>query len=251
VALRLGVRAFSQFRAVAVIALATGLITESIACTSTVRLFRPALIAGKGRLHGELVNLAVFKDVRRVHQSAPDLCWAAALEQSLAQQGVDTNQDRLLTLAHVDTAPNVDHTLTPFMWQQNLEISEQTSTDGKAVWVRNDLDGGALGPILDEETFIRKVYFELDIGRAPIVCVSLQGGGGHCVTVVGAAFSRADPVLSEGGIKGFVVYDPLTTLPALVSTKELYDRFTTLVYVTTYTSMTGAALGKNATAYNH
>ena len=99
-------------------------------------------------------------------------------------------------------------------------------------------------------TFARKALFELDKGRIPLLGMSTERGGGHIVSIVGAAFPIEIRRFQADAVLGFLIYDPLTATTQLKSTEDLFKRFKGLVYVTTYNSATAAVLGAYGSAKN-
>jgi len=193
-------------------------------------------------LDGREVVVSYFEDVRLVRQSAPDLCWAASLEQALAHQGVQIDQQQIVALAKPDAEENEDRSINAFWWRQMLALFEAPLSDGSKVWVRTEIDGWAeLAPILSDRTFVRKIGRELGGDRIVLVGISSgSGGGGHVVTVIGAAFPVGVERLTIDSIAGFLVYDPLTGKLDLVSVQQLFDRFVAMFYVTTHDSAKSA-----------
>lgn len=117
---------------------------------------KEGLAEQRSKLDGRDVVVGYFKDIRVVKQDAPDLCWAASLELALAHQGVDTDQTRIAQRVYPKSDAGADRTLNMFWWHQMLQGWEDQLRDGTPVWVRNDLDGGAEGPILASFTLRKK-----------------------------------------------------------------------------------------------
>jgi len=208
----------------------------------------PKFELSQAKLDGQDVDVGYFKDFRRVQQAAPDLCWAACLEQALAIQGVDTDQRRILEKVYSQADAKADRTINEFWWRQLLSITEERLSNGSKVWVRLDIDGVSRGPILLTSTLRRKINRELNNFRIPIVGISTERGVGHMVTVIGFAKPiEVKRVTKHDDIVGFLIYDPLTAKPRLVSAEELFKIFKSLVYVTIYDSAMGAATAESST----
>ncbi len=200
------------------------------------------------KLDSQDVVVTYFKDFRRVKQAAPDICWAACLEQALAFQGVDTDQKRILEKAYPQADTKADRTINQFWWHQLLLITDERLVDGSEVWVRLDMDGGYRGTILDISTFMRKIANELGHNRIPLVGITTEHGAGHMVTVVGVAYPIHVERLRADQIAGFLIYDPFTAETQLRSVEGLFRISTkTLVYVTMFDSGLGAATGELST----
>lgn len=198
-----------------------------------------------GRPDGRKVVVSYFKGVKRVHQTASDLCWAASLEQALAHQGVDIDQDGIVKEVHFKSDTNADKRIDMWRWRQDLELLQERLRNGSNVWVRTYLDGSYEGPILSIRTFVRKIGRELGANRMLLVGISLpEMGSGHIVTVIGAAFPIEAERLTIEEIVGFLLYDPLTSEPYLVSSEELFKYFVMLAYVEVYDSLAAALIGE-------
>jgi hypothetical protein len=222
------------------LALLLGVVAASISACASGRKISAEYEHKRASLDGREVQVGYFADVRPVRQLAPDLCWAASLEQALAHQGVEIDQKRIVELAEVESGSNADRTITAFWWRQTLLIFDAPLRDGSKVWVRTDIDGWAeLSPILSETTFVRKIARELDANRIPLVGISSGNGGGHVVTIIGAAFPIGERVAIDE-IVGFVIYDPLTGERQLVPVRQLFDVFIAMFYVTTHDSAAAA-----------
>jgi hypothetical protein len=197
------------------------------------------------------VFVGYFKDFRRVQQAAPDVCWAAGLEQALAFQGVDADQTRILEKVYSLADAKTDRTINMFWWRQLLSITNERLRDGSEVWVRLDWDGGST-PILSIRTFVRKIARELDQFRIPLVGISTEPGVGHIVTVIGFAIPIEVKRVTPDDIVGFLIYDPFTAKPRLLSANELFKISKGLIYVTIFDSAVGAATGEHSTTlYNY
>jgi hypothetical protein len=212
-----------------------GFIAASLTACCGAREITPEYGQERATLNGRDVVVSYFKNVRRVQQSSPDICWAAALELALAHQGVDTDQNRIVKRVYPKADAVADRRLNMFWWRQELSVTSERLLDGSEVYARNDLDGGVEGLILSSSTFTRKITFELVRNRIPLVGITTGRGGGHIVAVVGAAFPSEVKRLTPSEIVGFLIYDPLTAQPQLLSTEKLFELSTaTLVYVSTY-----------------
>jgi hypothetical protein len=223
-----------------------------IAGCATVRENTAQYGQARAKLEGQDVVVGYFKDFRPVQQATPDVCWAACLEQALAFQGVDTDQKRIIEKVHPQADTNAERTINQFWWQQLLSITEERLLDGSEVWARLDMDGGLPRPILSIRTFVRKIARELSLNRIPIVGISTEHGVGHMVTVIGAAYPIDVKRLTTDQIVGFLIYDPLTAKPRLMSATELFKISKALVYITIFNSAVGAATGElSTTLYNY
>jgi len=229
-----------------------GFIAASLTGCCSAREIKPEYGKERARLNGQDVVVLYFKNLRRVQQSAPDLCWAASLELALAHQGVDTEQSRIANRVYPKADAATDRTLDMFWWNQYLGITEERLRNGSAVYVLNEVDGGLAGPILESSTYSRKIAFEIGHDRIPLIGLSTRRGGGHVVAVIGAAWPSGTKKSTVDHIVGFLIYDPLTTETLLLSNDELFERSTKeLVYVTTYESLGGTVRGVNCSAKNH
>lgn len=227
-----------------------------LACSAPAPLEapQPAWAAHRTTLNGQPVVVQYLTDIRRVRQSRPDRCWAAALEQALAHQKVDTDQGRLAAEVYstVDDK-NSDQTLTMFSWQQRLSISQVRLNNGSEIWFRTDVDGWSGGaPVLSVRTFILKIARELKAARITLVGKSTGNGRGHIVTVIGFAKPAGLVTITNPAEQfvGFVVYDPLDGEARVVSIDELFESYTALVYVVTYGSARDAAMGHLSSTKN-
>lgn len=225
-----------------------GVIAASLTACCTARQITAEYTQERASLQGRNVVVAHFKNVRKVRQDTPDTCWAASLEQALAHQGVDTDQERIVKKVYPKSDAVADRTINMFRWRQELFITSERLRDGSEVWARSDIDGGHEGPILLSSTFARKTAFELSHKRIPLVGISDEKRGGHIVTVIGFAYPIEVKRPTADQIVGFVIYDPLTTEPELLSTEELFKRSAHLVYVTTYDSAGGVVGGEYCSA---
>ncbi len=226
-----------------VTALCLSITLLSSGCASTLRVVKQERITRPMEYEGRQVRIAYFRDVAPVKQEAPDLCWAACMEQALALQGVVTTQQKLVEEAQLKG----DRSIDPFWWNQTLNITRQQLKDGTEVWAAADLDGGMFGPILLEKTLTNKLVFELFNHRIPIVCTTDGSGGGHCVNVVGMAFEKG--AQSSDDVIAFLLFDPMTAAPRLETPARLLARLSSVVYVTTYLTGTGAAQRRSFDAY--
>lgn len=216
-------------------------------CAAVRENTRPQFGRAQANLDGHDVIVGYFKDFRRVQQSAPDVCWAASLEQALAIQGVETDQTRIQEKVYPKAEPNTDRTINMLWWQQLLAITQERLRDGSEVWVRLDWDGGAR-PILSIRTFVRKIARELGQFRIPLVGISTAPGVGHIVTVIGFAKPiDVKQITTSDDIVGFLIYDPLTAKPQLMSAEKLFKISKALIYVTIFDSGMGAATGELST----
>jgi hypothetical protein len=227
------------------VALLVFIAVSLIAGCATVRETpRPKFEQAQAKLDGQDVVVGYFKDYRRVQQAAPDLCWAACLEQALAFQGVDTDQRRVVEHFYSQADSEADRTINEFWLRQNF-ITHERLTNGSEVWARVDIDGGAVPSMLATSTFVRKISRELNYFRIPIVGISTEHGVGHMVTVVGFAIPiEVKRQITPADIVGFLIYDPLTAEPRLMSSEKLFKISKALVYVTTYDSATGVVTGE-------
>lgn len=219
-----------------------GIVAASLIACSTGREVSSEYNQFPTTLNGRDVVVAHFKGVRRVYQAAPDVCWAAAMEQALAHQGVELDQRRLVEMAEEEFGAKGDRRLNLFWWQFAFRIFQAPLSGGSEVWVRTDADGWEIGaPILSVRTFQRKIGRELAANRIALVGISTGDGGGHVVTVFGAAFPIDDRKLTIGNTVGYLVYDPLTAKVQLISLRDLFSQFAGMVYITTHDSGIGAA----------
>jgi hypothetical protein len=222
-----------------------------VSCAAVRKNTPPDFGQAKAKLDDQDVVVAYFKNFRRVQQAAPDVCWAAGLEQALAFQGVETDQARILEKVYSQADAKTDRTINMFWWRQLLSITNERLRDGSEVWVRLDWDGGPT-PILSIRTFVRKIARELDQFRIPLVGISTEHGVGHIVTVIGFAVPIEVKRVTPDDIVGFLIYDPLTATTRLLSTKELFKISRGLIYVTIFNSAMGAATGEHSTTlYNY
>lgn len=218
-------------------------IAVSLTACCTARKITPEYVHARARLNGRDLTVGYFKNVRQVQQAAPDLCWAASLEQALAHQGVDTDQKRIAERAYPKSDAAANRTMSMFGLRLDRSITDEHLQDGSEVWARTDIDGGVEGPILLSSTFVSKIYFELQRNRIPLVGISTEHGAGHVVSVIGLAFPIGTKRLTSDQVVGLLIYDPLTSVAQLQSTEELFERSVALVYVTTYDSAAGAIGG--------
>ena len=226
-----------------------------VACSAPVPLEvpQPSWSAHRTTLNGQPVVAQYFTDYRRVRQSRPDRCWAAALEQALAHQRVDTDQERIAAEVYSTADKNSDQTLNMFWWQQKLSISEAQLNNGSKVWFRTDVDGWSSGaPVLSIRTFVLKIARELNAARITLVGESTGGSRGHIVTVIGfvkpADVTKITSPVDQ--LVGFVVYDPLVGEAQVVSTDELFKSYAALVYVVTFDSAQAAVMGHLSSTKN-
>jgi hypothetical protein len=231
-----------------------GIIVVSLGACSTPRKILPVPWSSyRATLNAQQVLVREFPNIRRVQQSRQDHCWAASLEQALAHQGVDTDQERIADEVYPKIDPNLDQTLNMFWWEQMLSILEEHLNDGSKVWVRTDIDGWQGGsPILSIRTFVSKIARELDAFRMPLIGISTEPGRGHIETVIGFAMPIEVKKITSppDQLVGFVIYDPFTGKSQLVSTEQLFEQFVALVYVTTYDSAAAAIMGVNSSTKN-
>ena len=137
-----------------------------------------------------------------------------------------------------------------FMTRTNLGIKKWRLTNGSKVFARVDWDGvGGLRPILNPQKFKRKILYEFDHSRLPIVGISTEPGVGHMVTLIGLAMPVGlDPVnFKPDDIVGYVIYDPFTAKTQLMADEELYKIHKVLVYVTLFNNWFGANIGAGHT----
>jgi hypothetical protein len=195
------------------------------------------------RLNGEGVVVSYFADLRPVRQDAADLCWAACLEQALAFQGVEVTQREIVEEVFPKARPGADRSLDMFWFHQYLSIDRAHRPDGTEVWYRTDIDGDVDAPILSIRTFRRKLGWELAANRIVLAGLRNPGGGGHVVNIVGAAFPITDRTLQADRIVGYLLYDPSSGRPDLLSDAELFDRCAAMIYVTVYATAAAATTG--------
>jgi hypothetical protein len=182
----------------------------------------------RSTLDGNDVLVAYYKDYKHIRQDSPDLCWAAALQQSLARYDVETDQAAIIKRFYPESDGTGRQTSNLLRWYLHPVFSEHTR-NGTEVWIRLDLDHH--GSDMYEYEFTSEIADELSANRLPLLGISTGSGQGHMVSVIGAAYPIDAPALTTRRIRGFLVYDPLTAKPYLASTSDLYDATRELVSV--------------------
>lgn len=221
-----------------------GAIASSLSACSSAREVTAEYDQLIARLNDQDVVVYYFNDIRMVHQTAQDLCWAAALEQALAHQGADVDQGRIVETVFPGSSAHLDRTINAFSLFFT-PIFAVPLRDGSEVWVAIDAEGSEMGKfILFSDIFGKKLHSELQAKRIPLVGISTGNGGGHIVTVIGEAFplswGNSRWIDQTGESVGFLIYDPLTAKINLLSTEELFNNYVALFYVTTHDSQIGA-----------
>jgi len=193
----------------------------------------------RAKLDGDDVLVEYIKDIRWVRQSAPNLCWAASLEQALDRQGVELDQQRILQKFYPESDEKEGRTSNLLQWYLSPVFSDRIR-DGSEVWIRLVVDHHDYE--MYRYDFVSEIADELSANRVPLVGISTGFGEGHVVTVIGAAYPIDSKWLTTWRIVGFLVYDPLTAKPYLVSANELYRKSEIIVSVTSFSSQTEAIL---------
>ena len=111
-------------------------------------------------------------------------------------------------------------TLRIFMGWQLRPVMDARLRNGASVWVRLDVfRRTADNP---RGRYVQAIGRELSSDRIVLAGIGTAPGQGHIVTVIGAAHPINTRRLISTEMLGFLVYDPLTAKPYLVSIKELY-----------------------------
>jgi hypothetical protein len=188
------------------------------------------------KLDGDDVIVAYFKDAKWVRQSAPDLCWAAGLEQALIRQDVDIDQARIVEIMYPrsdGTSGTVSHTTNFINWQFH-PVLEARLQNGSKVWIRLDVYRRKASNF--RSRYIQAIGRELWSDRIVLAGISTQPGQGHIVTIIGAAYPLHTKMLNASEMLGFLIYDPLTAKPYLVSIADFYNRMELIISVLTFDS---------------
>ena len=196
----------------------------------------------RAKLDGKDVLVAYFKDVKWVRQSAPDLCWAAALEQALVRQDVDIDQERIVerTYPHSEEAPERTPHTTNFLNWQLRPVMEARLRNGSVVWVHLDVFRRQADHY--RYSYIEAIGEELWSDRIVLAGIATGHGQGHVVTVIGAAYPINVKKLNSMDMLGFLIYDPLNAKPLLVSIDDFYDNMELIISVATFESALSATL---------
>jgi hypothetical protein len=159
-------------------------------------------------------------------------------------QGVQIDQEQILrTVLHTTESRTIGIT----SWLREVSDTGVTLADGSRAWVKTDayvlinkmgrnefgdfLASAAMGIVLStqpagsltREKFVNELAQEISHNRIPLVGVDVRGGGRHMVTVVGVAFPLAERRYTPDSIVGFMIYDPWTGAPLLVSVHDLAE----------------------------
>ena len=207
-----------------------------------VREVSPEYAQFPAKVHDLDVRVFHFADFRRVHQNKPELCWAAALEQALALQGVEMSQEQLLwKVLGTDRA----RTIGIASWLRDVDGTAVRAADGSKVWIKAeaytplkrtrlnevaDLFLGSVTPVvgpkpatgvLSQQDFFDELAQEVSHKRIPLLGIETRAGARHMVTVVGIAFPLMDPRYTPEEVVAFLIYDPWTASLQLATIHDL------------------------------
>jgi hypothetical protein len=185
----------------------------------------------RSTLEGDDVLVAYYKDYQSVQQSAPDLCWAAALQQSLGRLGVDIDQTQIVNKFYPGSDGKESRTSNLLQWYLH-PVFKEPIRNGSEAWIRLDIDHHDTD--MYRYDFVAEVADELSANRIPLIGISTGLGQGHMVTVIGAAYPIDVKQLTTWRIRGFLIYDPLTARPYLVSSSDLYSKAEYIISVVAF-----------------